>query len=667
MNKIDLAKKYFQEGKIEKMDKVFDSILVDEPNNTEVLFMKAKSKLNQNKLDDALETINKAIELDSHGSEYFLTKSNILVRNREYKQAKKELDKGLKINPNMYKAYTLKGYIDYSQNDLKAAQENFSKAATIEPNDLEAEINLTKIQLDKGETTKAINSLTRLEKQLPESTTVQMLMAQALTDRGAYGLAEIYYTKIIEKEPANELAKLYISIIKTYTGRVKEAEKEIYIYNQKNKYSKEGLAAIGLLLFNSKRALESINYLEIATKEGLCPSFWKKTLVEAHVQQGNLEHAINYYKGNKDNESIARLAEIFEYQGENKKAIKQYKKAIKSGSKNSKAINGLARCYLLEKKFKKVVKLYKQERQQRHKESTLLLINALLHLNKKQQALVELEKIDYTLLDDVFKKLFRLIHGLVLDKQKKYKKALEVVTSKQKRELETIKTVSELTQQEIAAVKKSKTITTDNIVDPIFLMGDKSTLMPDFIKWLYDNNTIVINDRMINNERKDIIAEQIEVAYFDSVEDGQIRLKRKRYKQKIKDLIKIDIAEHKIVDCVETNPRTVATIKKFFPKARLLFLTRKKKDIWLNQKFFSQETVLAKIYPTVKKQILTMGLDVLEVDVDKWISGNAKTTEAIGAFLDMELVKNKNEKTEYWKKTNFNKKHWKKYKNKTGK
>ena len=669
MNTLEQAMKYYEKGEIKKVDEVFANILEKEPNNLEVLFMQAKLKLNQNKLDDALLAINKVLDVDKRNPNFYLIKGNILARMGKNNETIKTLKKGLKINPNMHRAYVLLGHLYYSQNERNKARLNFELAMKTVPEDPEAETNLAKIMLEEGNVEQAIKVLKVLERKHPEDISIQMIMGQAMLDNGAYNFAEKYFERILEKEPHYTLAMLYLGISYIYKGKFKQAEKEISLFNQEVPHHKDGIAAIGLYLFHTNKAGEAINYLRQATKGGICPNYWKQTLIEAYVVTGNFEPAINYYKTQKNIKSNFRLAEIYEIKQENTKAISFYKKVLDKNQNSIQVFIGLSRCYLLEGKYSKSKKYSKKglELNPENPELVLLNINSLLYLEETKKALKKLEKVDYLKLDATFKNLYRITHGLILDNLKKYDKAFAVFTDKNKQNKTRITKINKITEQELKIVQNTKTEIVDSIKDPVFLMGNMSSLMPSFVKWLHENKVIILNDRLISKGREDVISDQGDISEFSAIDDNLVRIKRKQYKQKIKALLSLSIDDYNVVDCLFANPKTVAKIKKYFPKATILFLTRDTPDIWLNQRAFNEEQVDAINWNEVKNQILTMGLNVIEIETDKWIENEKETFDKITKVFDKKLPKYKETREPFWKKTYFKKGHWKNYKDYLGK
>ena len=195
----------------------------------------------------------------------------------------------------------------------------------------------------------------------------------------------------------------------------------------------------------------------------------------------------------------------------------------------------------------------------------------------------------------------------------------------------------------------------------IFVVGSQSTLINDFIIWLHENGVIVLNDRLFSIGRSDILQTPVDVNELEKTEDNIIRLERKKYQQKVKSLMKIDESMATFVDCIFINPLHVAMIKRYFPNAKIILLTRETEEIWFNQKVFGEEQLTSNQWNDAKNKILSMNFNLLNVNIDKWLANDKETLNQINEKFELDFNPIKPVKTNYWQRTNFEKGHWKNY------
>lgn len=395
---------------------------------------------------------------------------------------------------------------------------------------------------------------------------------------------------------------------------------------------------------------------------------WKASFVESMARLGHYHSAIEFYKElektKKDKTAIYRLGELYELQGHSKKARKQYKQTEENDNKYIAALLGISRSYLAEEKFEKAEKAAKKvlKRNSKHAEATLLLLTSLLQQEKQEEALTILKEINYQNYNDVYKKAFRLQHGLILDKQEKYKKAMKVFKDPSKREKSEIPVSIKLKEEEIAKIRDFKTTIEDTRKDPVFVIGSQATAINQFVIWLYKHKLMVLNDRLITAGRTDILHIFRDIDTLNEADDAMVRLERKIYHQKAKALTRNLEENIQLVDCMYINPAQAAIIKKFFPQASVILLNRSKKDLKLNENVFDQEPITADEWDEAKDQIKNMGLNLTVVNADKWMDNDKETLKKLSKIFDKELTPHEENNQNYWQKIYFPKGHWKNYK-----
>lgn len=668
MNKLEQAKIYQDQGKLDKVDAIFEEIIKEEPENAEVMFMLAKSKLNQNHLKDALAAIDDAIDKNERDAGFYQVKGSILARMADYKGAITVLKKALSENPNLYQSHIIIGNLFYAQSNKKEAEKHYNMAMKIDVTKADAQVHLAKILLDSGEIEIALKKLRAIELNYPEDPMVKMAIGQAYLENSAYSFAESCFQKVIGIYPQYDLARLYLGITKLYTGDNETAEKIILSFNEKYKNIREGIAALGLLNFQTSRFKAAADFLSVATNNGIAPISWKGAYAESLARIGQLEPAIDFYKRMisqfKVRAYIFRLAELYELQGKPSKAIKQYKEIKETEGKYILSLLGLTRCYLLEEKYEEAEKNSRKVLaiNKNNPEAKLILINSLLFQEKQQEALDMLESIDYTALNDVFKKTLRVLHALVLDKQENYDKAMTVFADESKLEKIELPENKKLSDQDHKIIEQFKSIIEDNRKEPVFVVGTQSTDINNFVYWLNIQGIKVLTDRLVSAGRQDILHSYQEIENLKGFDDSMVVSERNEYFKKAHALLGNNDINQVFVDCIHTNAYQMATIKKIFPDAKIIFLNRETQDIWLNQQAFGKEPIKSSDWNEIKNQIISMKLDMTIVEIDKWLANDKEVLKTLSLILEKEVTSDNKPTAEYWRRTFFPKDHWKNYK-----
>ena len=105
---------------------------------------------------NALNSLNKAEEINSNISEIYFAKSNIYLKISQQKNAKSALEKGIKLEPNNYKAIFQLGNILLMEKNYSEAINLFNKALKIKPDFWQAINNKGLTYFEKNNVTLSI-------------------------------------------------------------------------------------------------------------------------------------------------------------------------------------------------------------------------------------------------------------------------------------------------------------------------------------------------------------------------------------------------------------------------------------------------------------------------------------------------------------------------------
>jgi len=106
---------------------------------------KAYALIGLEKLEDALECANKAIEADPSNVMGYSNKSSVLMRLSRYKEALECCDEAIKLNIADYAVYNNKGLALESQGKLGKALEAFNKSLELNPDYKNAQDNIQRV------------------------------------------------------------------------------------------------------------------------------------------------------------------------------------------------------------------------------------------------------------------------------------------------------------------------------------------------------------------------------------------------------------------------------------------------------------------------------------------------------------------------------------------
>jgi hypothetical protein len=247
---------------------------------------------------------------------------------------------------------------------------------------------------------------------------------------------------------------------------------------------------------------------------------------------------------------------------------------------------------------------------------------------------------------------------MILDYLEKYQEALKIFTDQHKKENQQVIKAQFLNEEELKAINDFKQKTEEKIPDPVFILGAQSSAINEFAQWLHEQGVAVLNDRLISTGRPDILYTEQSLAVLTDADDEMVELERELYQQKAQVLLANK--EAMFADCMYLNPKQASIIRKFFPQAKVIVLSREEKDMAFNQTVFGPEPIAAKDWQKAVQQVEKSGLNVVQIDCDDWLSNNTETLQILSKSFDKKLDYQAKEQ-KYWRRSMFEKGHWKKY------
>ncbi len=149
-----------------------------------------------------------------------------------------------------------------------------------------------------------------------------------------------------------------------------------------------------------------------------------------------------------------------------------------------------------------------------------------------------------------------------------------------------------------------------------FVFSDPATGHHDFLQWLLKNNITPLLDRYTATSRQDVFTQPWTAMDLDSVSETQAHLWRKKYTKQLRQIIDEDTTV--VADFLSYHPINVAVIKKIFPQANVLVLTRNFADIRLHNRVFGQYQVHYTEFSKITNQMVAMNPNVSLLNVDDW-------------------------------------------------
>ena len=192
------------ENKYEEAIEAIDKSLEVNPGDNIALTIKGNALANLGSHEEALEVFNKALEIDPNNNFTLTVKGNALVNIGKYEEALEVFNKALEINPDNDYTLISKGNALADIGKYEEALEVFNKALGIDPNNAYTLLNKGVVLADIGEYEEALEVFNKSLKINPNNDYTLINKGNALADIGEYEEALEVFNKALEINPNND-------------------------------------------------------------------------------------------------------------------------------------------------------------------------------------------------------------------------------------------------------------------------------------------------------------------------------------------------------------------------------------------------------------------------------------------------------------------------------
>ncbi|MCX7552726.1 tetratricopeptide repeat protein [Marinicella sp. S1101] len=627
MSELENIKKLHADGQFEQAIDGYLDILKTEPNSDEAHFGLAHASSRLNQLEVALKHAEEAVKLSPKTDRYLQFKGQMLLANNRIDEALKAFKASVKENPNLFYSYLAIGDIYAIKNESNKAKENYNFALKVHTDGLPAMVKLARLLTIESDYIAAENLLNQAELQFQNNPDLILQMGITRLELGQEGFAELYFKKLLEDEPENQVAKAYLGIA-LLNSNTAEAMKIITEMVHQQIKIPELMLALGMMYVKTNNYNEAIKYLTHMCQSGLAYPSWLMALAHALVGNGQpnsaqaaLQQVLE--RGN-NSRALLMLGQIHQVNKNYAKAIKTYQEVNFESEDYLQAIILQADCLYSDHKYEQVISYLEPvfKEQANHNTAIKLKLNALSQLNRIDEALAVISEIDQEKQTSQFNQLMALYAGLLLDAKQQYDEAWQHFNLI---ESDKPKLVNLLTSAEEKQVQAFASESAESSFK--FVFTDPATGHHDFTNWLLENNITPLIDRFKGALRKDVFGEHWTVEKLAELDQAKIHFLRKKYVKQMNLVIDKDTAS--VADFIPFSPINLAIIKRIFPKAQVLVLNRNFADMRLHQKVFSSYQVHYSQFSKVINQMVAMNPNLSVVDVDAWQQGESIAVENI--------------------------------------
>lgn len=629
------------------------------------LAAQACSKLNQ--LELAYEHIQKAVKIEPKSDKYWQNLGQILIAQQEWKKARKAFKQSLKLNANLFFSYLALGDLDIMESNLNNAKKQYQMALKVHEDGLPAILRLARVNILKGQYSSVYDEMLKLHTQFPQEHSITLYLGITKYELGETGIAEFYFRNILKQVPENRLAQLYLAM--TIAETLPKESLDLITQSYENTHqSPESHAAFGIYYLNNQQFKDAEKHLQkVAANPTATPS-WIIAYATALYRNGNTKKATELLhelqRQTNQKGALMQLAQLQQNDENFAAALATYGNIILLSNENNSLIKlqmGLCEFHL--KKYDNAIKNFNEvlAEEPLNNMAFIYKLRSLMANGNHKDAFVlasEVKKENFS--TEQIQTIWRYT-GLILDRQGDYENAYDYFKkqtfNRKDYQLKTLKPVN--TKIEEIGRSWSYQPVTGNDFHPIFLMGETETGLKQFIQWLKDNRINYFDRIKPYLNHRDFLSDQWSFEELTHISDTEIYLLRKKYQ---KNMQRLYSSTAHLVDILPCNPLLAILIKRIYPDAQLILLSRNSLDVHLDQFIHGPGNIYSDQLQSILNQIIGLGMSTLVVDFDQWIDNDKQTIKKLSDLLNTQFSSVSVEKTLLYQRSMIKSGHWRNYK-----
>jgi predicted O-linked N-acetylglucosamine transferase (SPINDLY family) len=212
---VQKAMQHHQVGRLKEAEELYLRILEQSPDNSKVLHLRGVLAGQSRQFDLAIESIQKAIEIDSNQAEYYSDLGNVFLFQNQFDKAQAAYERAIKMKPDFPEAHYNLGIALGKQRKFNEASIEYRAALRYRADYAAAYFNLGATLTILGKLEEAVGCYREMIRRWPENPGAHLTLGNVLKDLGKLDEAIAEYHHALRLRPdAAEVYRNLASILK---------------------------------------------------------------------------------------------------------------------------------------------------------------------------------------------------------------------------------------------------------------------------------------------------------------------------------------------------------------------------------------------------------------------------------------------------------------------
>jgi len=306
------------------------------PKNIAVGFEYSRMLMDEERVEDALDRIEKLIKIAPRNSELVFNAAILSLRVKDYKKAEAYFKRELKFNKRLQESNFYLGQLAEERKDYKDA---INRYGTIRYGEwyFRSQVRVVRILAQTGELKKARAYIRSIRTEgSKQALQLQLLEGRLLTEANLFKEAKAHYTELLKETPNEGKTSILYErgIVEEKLGELDEAEKDFQAILKDEPKNAQVLNALGYTLADrTQRYQEALSYIKRAFALEPNDAAVMDSMGWVQYRLGNYNDAIEHLqKANameEDPEIAAHFGEVLWVIGDKEKAKKIWTDSLK--------------------------------------------------------------------------------------------------------------------------------------------------------------------------------------------------------------------------------------------------------------------------------------------------------------------------------------------------
>ncbi|MCH2195672.1 tetratricopeptide repeat protein [Kordia sp.] len=223
-SKYYLALCFFNVEDYGKSSQMIDDLLRETPNEGNLFFLKAQIASRLDKLQDAIDLVEKSIQLDPYQADYFGFKGALLMDKKKFEEALHFVNEGLRLDPKNVACLNIRARLLTKLNRKEEANQTVEHILFDNAEDDYAHANVGWVSLENGDTKKALHHFKQALQLNPNMQYAREGMATAIKSKNLLYKWYLKYAFWISKQSSRNQWIFIIGLYVAYRLGVKVLE-----------------------------------------------------------------------------------------------------------------------------------------------------------------------------------------------------------------------------------------------------------------------------------------------------------------------------------------------------------------------------------------------------------------------------------------------------------